>query len=85
MRATMNISLPESMKQWVEQQAARRGYGTVSEYFRSLLREEQERLLRQQVEENLHAALNSGESTPMTPSDWKRLRREGRKRLARKS
>jgi len=84
----MNISLPESMKQWVELQAAERGFTTVSEFFRQLLREEQQRQEhqrqeRQQIEDNLHQALDSGPSTPMTPADWKRIRREGRKRIAR--
>jgi antitoxin ParD1/3/4 len=80
----MNISLPEPMKHWVEQQVAAGGYGTVSEFFRQLLRAEQQRQLRQEIDNNLHQALDSGESTPMTPADWERIRREGRKRIAAK-
>jgi antitoxin ParD1/3/4 len=38
---TVTISLPESLKQFVESQLAAKGYGNVSEYFRSLLREAQ--------------------------------------------
>ena len=79
MRASMNISLPEPMKEWVEQQVTAGGYGTVSEFFRQLLREEQVRRVRRQIDDNLHAALDSGESTPLTPADWDRIRREGRK------
>jgi antitoxin ParD1/3/4 len=41
--ATMNISLPDSMKQFIEDQAARKGFGTVSEYMRAIIREVQER------------------------------------------
>ncbi len=84
MRASINISLPETMKEWVEQQVAAGGYGTVSEFFRQLLRQEQQRRLRQEIDANLHAALDSGPSTPMTPADWERVRREGRKRIAKK-
>jgi antitoxin ParD1/3/4 len=80
----MNISLPEPMKQWVEQQVEEGGFGTVSEFFRQLLRAEQQRLLREHIDQQLHKSLDSGPSTPMTPADWKRIRREGQKRIARK-
>lgn len=84
MRASMNISLPDSLKEWVEEQVASGGYATASEFFRELLRAEQQRRLREHIDANLHQALDSGESTPMTPSDWERIRREGRKRIAAK-
>jgi len=41
--ATMNISLPASLKSFVETQVADRGYSTSSEYVRELLRREQDR------------------------------------------
>jgi antitoxin ParD1/3/4 len=82
MRATMNISLPPPLKDWVEAQVAAVGYATVSEYFRQLLRTEQQRQLRDQIDVNLHDALDSGATTPMTQADWQRIRREGRKRIA---
>jgi antitoxin ParD1/3/4 len=40
---TMNISLPEALKQFVDEQVAERGYGTSSEYVRDLIRKEQDR------------------------------------------
>jgi len=40
---TMNISLPETLKQFVDQQVAGRGYGTSSEYVRELIRKDQDR------------------------------------------
>ena len=40
---TMNISLPDSMKLFVDQQVSQRGYGTSSEYLRELIRKEQEK------------------------------------------
>ena len=39
--ATVTISLPESLKSFVESQLATKGFGNVSEYFRSLLRDAQ--------------------------------------------
>jgi len=41
--ATMNISLPEQMKTWVEQQAESGRYGNASDYMRDLIRRGQER------------------------------------------
>lgn len=41
---TMNISLPEQMKQWVERQAEGGRYGNASDYVRDLIRRDQERL-----------------------------------------
>ena len=40
----MNISLPETLKAFVDEQVTQRGYGTSSEYVRELLRREQDRL-----------------------------------------
>lgn len=41
--STMNISLPEMLKAFVDEQVSQRGYGTSSEYVRELIRREQER------------------------------------------
>jgi antitoxin ParD1/3/4 len=39
--ATMNLSLPDEMKEWVEKQAATGRYANVSDYMRDVLRREQ--------------------------------------------
>jgi antitoxin ParD1/3/4 len=55
---TMNISLPDSMKTFIDEQVAEKGYGTSSEYVRDLIRREQDR-------EKLRALLIEGlESGP---------------------
>jgi antitoxin ParD1/3/4 len=41
--STMNISLPEGLKDFVDEQVASRGYGTSSEYVRELIRRDQDR------------------------------------------
>lgn len=41
--ATMNISLPDPMKQWVEAQADTGRYSNASDYVRDLIRRDQER------------------------------------------
>ena len=40
---TMNISLPDALKSFVDEQVASRGYGTSSEYVRELIRKDQDR------------------------------------------
>jgi antitoxin ParD1/3/4 len=41
--ATMNISLPDQMREWVEAQAKSGRYGNASDYMRDLIRHDQER------------------------------------------
>jgi antitoxin ParD1/3/4 len=81
--ATMNISLPDSMKAFIEEQAAKAGFGTVSEYMRAMIREVQERQSRRErVDRLLLEGLDSGPATPITRSDWDAIRREVHKRHA---
>ena len=42
--ATMNVSLPDPMKDWVEAQAQTGRYSNASDYVRDLIRRDQERL-----------------------------------------
>jgi antitoxin ParD1/3/4 len=41
--ATMNVSLPDAMKDWVESQTRTGRYGNASDYVRDLIRRDQER------------------------------------------
>ena len=41
--ATMNVSLPDAMKDWVEAQARGGRYSNASDYVRDLVRRDQER------------------------------------------
>ena len=38
--STMNISLPDSLKSFVDEQVVQRGFGTSSEYVRELIRKD---------------------------------------------
>jgi antitoxin ParD1/3/4 len=56
---TMNISLPDSLKAFVEEQVAEKGYGTSSEYVRELIRKDQDRQhLRNVLLEGAQSALS---------------------------
>jgi putative addiction module CopG family antidote len=48
--ATMNISLPDNLKSYVDSRVSKDGYGTASEYFRELIRQDQQRREREQAE-----------------------------------
>ena len=41
--STMNVSLPEALKEFVEDQVNARGYSTSSEYVRELIRKDRDR------------------------------------------
>lgn len=76
---TMNISLPDSLKQYVDQQVATAGYGSSSEYVRDLIRQDQERKAERQLAQMLADGLASGPALPATPEFWA----ERRAKLAR--
>ncbi|MGV3481027.1 MAG: ribbon-helix-helix domain-containing protein [Sphingobium sp.] len=61
--STMNISLPESLKDFVDRQVADRGFGTGSEYVRELIRKD---LDRQALRKLL---LDGAETEPTEPLD----------------
>lgn len=77
---TMNVSLPDPLKQFVEEQVSGGGYSSVSEYVRELVRADQRRKAREQLEETLLAALRSGEPMEVTPQRWEELRQRVRAR-----
>jgi antitoxin ParD1/3/4 len=62
---TVTISLPDSLKAFIDAQLATKGYGNVSEYFRSLLREAQAR----EEEARLEALLVEGLASKRLPLD----------------
>ena len=79
---TMNISLPEEMKTFIEARMTEEGYASASEYLRALIRDAQKRRAKQALEEKFREALESGPATPMTKEDWVALRREAMEGLA---
>ena len=74
----MNISLPAPMKRWVEEQAAKKGYGTTDAFVLEMLRREREFEARQRIDDLLSEAIATGKPTPMTRGDWERIRMKGR-------
>jgi antitoxin ParD1/3/4 len=82
MSNSITLKLPEAIREWIEEQVAGGSYKSASELVRQLVEEEKRRRLRNQIDANLHEAIDSGRSTTMTKVDWDQIRKEGRKRLA---
>ena len=61
--STMNISLPDTLKSFVDQQVSTRGYGTSSEYVRELIRKDQD------IQRLRELLLEGGGSAATTPAD----------------
>lgn len=62
--ATMNVSLPDAMKEWVEAQAKTGRYANASDYVRDLIRRDQERndkiaAMQRLVDEGLNSGIGN--------------------------
>lgn len=78
---TMNISLPDSMRSFIDERLAGDGYGTASEYVRDLIRDDQKRREEQKLERLLLNRLQSGTEMDFDIED---VRAELAKRLSEK-
>jgi antitoxin ParD1/3/4 len=77
---TMNISLPDPMKQYVEEQVTEGDYSSASEYMRELVRADQKRNARERLEQTLLESLLESDPQEATPEFWSTLRAELSKR-----
>ena len=68
--SSLNISLPEEMRSFVEEQVTQQGYSTASEYIRHLIRQERERVEQKKIEQLLLEGLDSGELINITDEWW---------------
>ena len=69
--STMNISLPDSLKEFVNNQVGTFGYGSSSEYMRELIRKDRD---RQQLRELLFKGANSPQSAIIDSGYFDQLR-----------
>jgi antitoxin ParD1/3/4 len=73
---SLNISLPQPLKDFVEERVKDGGYSTPSEYVRELLREDQKRRAEEKLEALLLESLNSGEPIAISPEYWEKKRQQ---------
>jgi len=71
--ATMNISLPDSLKHFVQERASSSDYSNPSDYIRALIRADKLRAAEERLEQALLEGLNSGPSVPVDTAFWERL------------
>lgn len=69
--ATMNVSLPDELKKFVEAQVDEHDYVSSSEFLRELLRREQDRT---QLRALLIQGMESGSGSEMNDSYFERIR-----------
>lgn len=80
--ATMNISLPEGLKRWVEQQAQSGRYSNSSDYMRDLIRRDQERALKIA---NMQASVTEGLESGVGVKSMEELKTLARSRVQKAS
>ena len=68
MNTSINISLPESLKEYIKQRVAQEGYSTPSDFIRDLIREDKRRQEQVRLERLLLEGLESG-SERLTPEE----------------
>jgi antitoxin ParD1/3/4 len=87
---TMNISLPEPLKQFVDGKVSSGIYGSASEFVREAIREKLQRDVqvqdaKQQLTEKLLEGVNSGKPIPVTPGYFQRRKKAFLRRLRQNS
>jgi antitoxin ParD1/3/4 len=78
---SLNISLPEPLREWIDAQIKRGRYGNASEYLRDLIRHDQERQAQERLEGLLLDGVKSGPASYLTRRDWAELRTDVAERL----
>ena len=72
--ATINISLPEGMRSFVEEETSHGGYSSASEYVRGLIREAQTAKAQRELETRLLEGMAS-KGSEWTPDSIKKIKR----------
>ena len=78
--ATMNISLSDDLKQFVDQQVAEHAYTSPSEYLRELSRQRRREKAAEFLRQLIAEGLASGPATPIEPDYFDKMRERARKR-----
>ena len=71
---TLNVSLPDSLRRFVEEQVEQGGFSTTSEYIRHLIRKARESEASARLENLLLEGLHSGPAEPLSRPEWDALR-----------
>ncbi|MGX9191340.1 type II toxin-antitoxin system ParD family antitoxin [Stenotrophomonas sp. Ker107b] len=83
--ATMNISLTDPLKQFVDEEVTQGGYSSTSDYVRDLIRQRQRQKAEELLRRLIAEGLASGPSVPVTPATFERMRQDLVERLDREA
>jgi antitoxin ParD1/3/4 len=75
---TMNISVTEDLKSFVDARMQAKGFSSVSEYMRDLVRRDIER----RDEERFVALIEEGLKSPIDPRPWSEIEKQMRSKIA---
>ena len=81
---SMNVSLPETLKDYVQERVAEGTFSNPSDYVRALIREDMRRREEEKLDALLIEGLNSGPAEPMTREDWDHIRGNLEEHIARR-
>ena len=71
--ATMNISLPDPMRDWVESQSQEGTYANNSDYVRDLIRKDQLQARKlKAMQDAITTGINSGKARPFDKESFKK-------------
>jgi antitoxin ParD1/3/4 len=71
---SMNISLPDPLKEFVDGQVSQGRYSSASEYVRELIRADETRKAQDELEARLLEGLGGAEKQ-LTPAEWRDIRK----------
>jgi antitoxin ParD1/3/4 len=80
--ATMNVSLTDPLKEFVDEEVREGGFSSTSDYVRDLIRQRQRRKAEDKLRALLLEGLGSGPATPMEPDFFEQMRTRARARVA---
>lgn len=83
--ATMNISLTDPLKQFVDEEVSQGGYSSTSDYVRDLIRQRQRQKAEELLRRLIAEGLASGPSATVTSATFERMRRDLAERLEREA
>jgi antitoxin ParD1/3/4 len=79
---TVTISMPDSLKHFLDDEVQTKGYGNVSEYIRTLLRDAQAKTADARLQALLLEGLAGGEDITLTPGFWREIKTDAAQILA---
>lgn len=83
--ATMNMSLPDQLKDFVDEEVREGGYASTSDYMRDLIRQRQRAKSASFLRQLIAEGLASGPAVSVTEETFDQMRKELRERTTREA